>query len=64
MKTILRFYSCLLAIAVPLLSGCSTAGTAKLIRELKNDPATVKLKVMGPGWTVDFERSFPTNWTK
>jgi len=52
----------LLLLPILFLTGRSTAGIAKLLRELKNDPATVRLKVMGPGWTVDFERSFPTNF--
>lgn len=51
----------LLACAVPLLfTGCATDGFAKVVRELKDDPATVKLNVQSPwGVNIQFERSVP-----
>ena len=50
--------------AALLLNGCASDGMAKIIKELKNDPATVDVKVMSPwGVAIDFHRSFPTNWT-
>ncbi len=46
---------------VALLSGCVNFAAA--IKELKNDPAAVKIKVNTIYGTLEFERNFPTNWT-
>ena len=47
-------------LALPLLSGCASDGLAKVVRELKNDPATVDLKIVSPwGVGIDFHRSNP-----
>ena len=53
---------CLLATLVAVaLTGCSTTNLAKVLHELKSDPATVDFEVMAPGWAVKFARSWPTN---
>lgn len=43
-----------------LISGCTNLN--KTIKELANDPATVKIRYVGVGVSFEFERSFPTNW--
>ena len=53
----------LLCVVALMFQGCATDGTAKLVRELAKDPATVKVKIITPyGMSLDFERSFPTNY--
>lgn len=48
--------------ALLLNSGCATDGTAKIIRELAKDPATIDMKILTPwGVAIDFHRAFPTN---
>jgi hypothetical protein len=49
----------ILALAA-LGSGCATDGFAKVVRELKDDNATVKLNVQSPwGVNIQFERAMP-----
>lgn len=45
-----------------LLPGCMSL--ASIAEQLKNDPATVKIRVGTIYGTIEFERSFPTNWTQ
>jgi hypothetical protein len=59
----MKMLPCLIlaALAVTTLTGCN--GFSRVVSELKNDPATVKAKLIAPGYSFEFERSFPTNWT-
>lgn len=49
------------AAIIALLTGCS--GLSTVVRELSNDPATVRVKFIAPGYSFELDRSFPTNWT-
>ena len=43
-----------------LVTGCATDGFTKVVRELKDDPADIKMKVMSPwGVAIEFERIAP-----
>lgn len=62
MKTMLQSALVTLALLLLLLAlpGCATDGFARVVRELKDDPATVKLNVQSPwGVNIQFERSVP-----
>lgn len=55
---------CAGALTLCWLCGCSTVGMAKLIRELKDDPATVSVSITHPYGNVRFVRTNPmTNQT-
>ena len=57
MKTKLLLLACLLPL---LFTGCATDGFTKVVRELKDDPADIKMKVMSPwGVAIEFERIAP-----
>lgn len=54
MKTLL-----LSLLALPLLSGCAAFGVHKVIRELAQDPATLRLRVPTPYGLVELDRTNP-----
>jgi starvation-inducible outer membrane lipoprotein len=52
----------LLILALPLLL-CGCTSPSSMLKQLKNDPATVDITIANPVYgTVIFHRSYPTNW--
>jgi hypothetical protein len=52
----------LLFTVVGLCSGC--VHTAKIVEQLKNDPATVDITIQTIYGSFMFHRHFPTNWAQ
>lgn len=44
-----------------ILCGCMSP-TAKILKQLKDDPATVDIRVSTIYGVIDFHRSYPTNY--
>ena len=61
MKT-MKYIATIVVMAVLLCSTVGCTSMPKLVRALKDDPASVKFDVVSYGTTVHFERSMPTNW--
>ena len=50
-------------ILLPIVFLCGCMSPAKVIQQLKNDPASVDLQIMVPMYgSMIFHRSFPTNY--
>jgi hypothetical protein len=55
----------LLPLFVLIASLCGCMNMHKVVKELKNDPATVDLQIMVPMYgSMIFHRSFPTNYVQ